>query len=220
VCSSVPHSRSAVNVVRRAELMNANNKDLKGRKVGATAGGNDGEKPARAMEAELGAFATSKDTPATLRCWPTSPSGESMPSSTATINSTKSERIVVGRWESWPVAAGERIERPTRTIRFWFCRKRYPAATGRTDRPFCSPKYPILRRARSRLARIGSARCIERGKDTEARESSHSNLAVQRPTTKDVARDALCSSAGNEKALHLQGLKWWAHQGSNLGPAD
>ena len=39
---------------------------------------------------------------------------------------------------------------PTRTIRFWFCDKRYPAATGRTDCPFCSPRYPILRRARNR----------------------------------------------------------------------
>jgi hypothetical protein len=33
------------------------------------------------------------------------------------------------------VVAGERIEPPTRTIRFWFCSKRYPA-TGRTDCPF------------------------------------------------------------------------------------
>jgi hypothetical protein len=34
--------------------------------------------------------------------------------------------------------AEERIEFPTRTIRFWFCSKRYPA-TGRADCPFCSP---------------------------------------------------------------------------------
>jgi ABC-type amino acid transport substrate-binding protein len=58
---SIPYSRSAVVVVRRAGLKDINSyKDLKGRKVGAIAGGNDGEKPARAMEAEIGGFADFK----------------------------------------------------------------------------------------------------------------------------------------------------------------
>lgn len=32
-------------------------------------------------------------------------------------------------WKSWRGVARERIEPPTRTIRFWFCRRPYPAAT-------------------------------------------------------------------------------------------
>lgn len=58
---SIPYSRSAVVVVRKAGLKEINGyKDLKGRKVGAIAGGNDGEVPARAMEKEVGAFADFK----------------------------------------------------------------------------------------------------------------------------------------------------------------
>jgi ABC-type amino acid transport substrate-binding protein len=58
---SIPYSRSAVVVVRRAGLEEIQGyEDLAGMRVGAIAGGNDGEIPARKIEEEHGAFASFK----------------------------------------------------------------------------------------------------------------------------------------------------------------
>ena len=54
---SIPYSRSAVVVVRRAGATDIEGfKDLGGKRVGAISGGNDGEVPAKAIAAEFGDF--------------------------------------------------------------------------------------------------------------------------------------------------------------------
>ena len=54
---SIPYSRSAVVVVRRSDATDIEGPaTLAGKRVGAIAGGNDGEVPARAIEEEHGAF--------------------------------------------------------------------------------------------------------------------------------------------------------------------
>lgn len=54
---SIPYSRSAVVIVERNGLTNIKSfKDLKGKRIGAIAGANDGEIPARDIEKQYGAF--------------------------------------------------------------------------------------------------------------------------------------------------------------------
>lgn len=58
---SIPYSRSAVVVVRRADATDIEGyEDLAGKRVGAISGGNDGEVPARKIAEEFGDFADFK----------------------------------------------------------------------------------------------------------------------------------------------------------------
>lgn len=58
---SIPYSRSAVVVVKRANAAGINGyKDLAGKRVGAISGGNDGEIPAREIAAKFGDFSEFK----------------------------------------------------------------------------------------------------------------------------------------------------------------
>ena len=72
----------------------------------------------------------------------------------------------------------------------------------------------------SSICAIGSARCIEWDEDTEMNEKPHSDLAPERRSQKNVARDSFCSGPPPYEVIGKEGLAWWAHQGSNLGPAD
>jgi hypothetical protein len=107
--------------------------------------------------------------------------------------------------------SGSESNPPTRTIRFWFCSKRYPAATGRTDCPFCSPLYPILRRARNRPV-PSDLRAVSRYRSTGKVTHWPRDVLHKKRRTRPF-----CSRPPpRERRL----FPWWAHQGSNLGPAD
>jgi hypothetical protein len=53
------------------------------------------------------------------------------------------------------------------------------------------------------------------GEDTEAKEKSHGILAARRLTT-----NALFSANVSRSYWKRKLFPWWAHQGSNQGPAD
>lgn len=97
-----------------------------------------------------------------------------------------------------PLVAGERLEPSTQTIRFWFCNTRYPAATGGTDCPFCSPQYPILRRAGNRPV-PSDLRSVSNGVKIHCKEKTQKQREVagqsSRATSdyKNVARNSFCS---------------------------
>jgi len=82
-----------------------------------------------------------------------------------------------------------RKEQPTRTIRFCFCSKLYPA-TGKTDCPFCSLYYPTLRRARNRTA-PSDLRAVSNGMKIQKQRKS--GTAIWPSDHKNVARDPFCS---------------------------
>lgn len=72
------------------------------------------------------------------------------------------------------------------------------------------------------ICTVGSQRCINSGEATENndKDNDNRNLTMRRPNQETSHETRLFSAIMLRSHWKTIAFPWWAHQGSNLGPAD